>query len=103
MPADDWRRRGPEFSAERLAHNLGAAERLSAAAREREVAPSVLAVAWVLSRPGVTGAIVGARSPEQVSEWGPALGYELAGTEAESLAATVMGESGPGTPLSAQP
>jgi aryl-alcohol dehydrogenase-like predicted oxidoreductase len=30
---------------------------------------SAVAVAWTLAWPGVTGAIVGARSPEQVDGW----------------------------------
>ena len=38
---------------------------------------SALAVAWALAVPGVTGAIVGARRPEQVDDWLPAGDLEL--------------------------
>jgi aryl-alcohol dehydrogenase-like predicted oxidoreductase len=30
---------------------------------------AAVAVAWVIAWPGVTGAIVGARSPQQVDRW----------------------------------
>lgn len=43
-----------------------AVETLRALARERETAPATLAVAWVLRRPGITSAIVGASRPEQL-------------------------------------
>lgn len=42
------------------------ADRFSAYAREREVHPATLAVAWVMSHPAVTAPIVGARSVEQL-------------------------------------
>jgi diketogulonate reductase-like aldo/keto reductase len=41
------------------------------------VTPAAVAVAWTLSFPGVTGAIVGARQPQQVEGWLPAAPLEL--------------------------
>jgi aryl-alcohol dehydrogenase-like predicted oxidoreductase len=38
-------------------------------AERHGVTVSAVAVAWTLACPGVTGAIVGARSPEQVDGW----------------------------------
>jgi aryl-alcohol dehydrogenase-like predicted oxidoreductase len=38
-------------------------------ARRHGTSSSAAAVAWVTSQPGVTAAIVGARSPEQVDGW----------------------------------
>ncbi|MDF2960219.1 MAG: aldo/keto reductase [Paenibacillus sp.] len=42
------------------------AERFSEYAAERELHPATLAVAWVMSHPGVTAPIIGARSLEQL-------------------------------------
>jgi len=38
-------------------------------ARRHETSVSSVAIAWTLSWPGVTAAIVGARSPQQVDGW----------------------------------
>jgi aryl-alcohol dehydrogenase-like predicted oxidoreductase len=86
LPADDWRRRGADFTGERLEANLRAGERLARAAAERGVTPATLAIAWVLAGPGVTGAIVGARRPGHLRDWLPALEYQLTSDEARSLA-----------------
>jgi aryl-alcohol dehydrogenase-like predicted oxidoreductase len=72
LPADDWRRRSANFNEPRLSHNLGLVEHLRRIADELRIGLPVLAVAWTLSVPGVTGAIVGARSPAQVDGWLPA-------------------------------
>jgi aryl-alcohol dehydrogenase-like predicted oxidoreductase len=45
------------------------------------VQTGAVAVAWTPAQPGVTGAIVGARSPEQVDGWLPAASVQL--TEAD--------------------
>ena len=86
LPADDWRRKGADFTGARLEANLRAGERLARAAAEGGVTPSTLAIAWVLACPGVTGAIVGARRPGQLREWLPALEYQLTSDEARRLA-----------------
>jgi aryl-alcohol dehydrogenase-like predicted oxidoreductase len=62
LPADDWRR----ASSARI---LDIAERLRRVASRTGVTAGALAVAWALSRDGVTGVICGARSPEQVDGW----------------------------------
>jgi aryl-alcohol dehydrogenase-like predicted oxidoreductase len=48
-----------------------------------------LAVAWTLAWPGVSGAIVGARSPEQVDGWIGASGLELDAGELDKVAAAI--------------
>jgi aryl-alcohol dehydrogenase-like predicted oxidoreductase len=69
LPDSDWRKqRGEEFQEPKLTRNLALAERLRAAAARRAVSPAALAVAWTLKHPAVTGAIVGARRPEQIDE-----------------------------------
>ena len=69
MDADDWRRRNPEFNEPLLSRNLALRDALRPIASRHGVSVSAVAVAWVLSWPGVSGAIVGARSPQQVDGW----------------------------------
>jgi len=59
LPVDDWRR----GSSARI---LDLVERLRQIASRTGVSMGTLAVAWSLSRDGVTGVICGARSPAQV-------------------------------------
>ena len=53
------------------------AERFAAHAKERGVHPASLAVAWVMSHPGVTAPIVGARNVEQLEGSLAALDVEM--------------------------
>src|SRR5207245_746648 len=69
MAADDWRRRNPEFQEQRLGRNLALRDALRPIAARHGVSIAAVAVAWTLSWPGVSGAIVGARSPSQVDGW----------------------------------
>jgi aryl-alcohol dehydrogenase-like predicted oxidoreductase len=94
LAAEDWRRRSPDFTGERLEANLRAGERLARLAAERGVSPATLAIAWVRAFPGVTGAIVGARRPDQLSDWLPALEYSLPAEAAGQIAAQVTGQAG---------
>ncbi len=48
--------------------NFEIAERFASHAREHAVRPAALAVAWVLSHPAVTTAIIGARNLEQLED-----------------------------------
>jgi aryl-alcohol dehydrogenase-like predicted oxidoreductase len=73
---DDWRRTDPEFT-ERLAANLTVVDALGEVAVRHGVSVATAAVAWTLSWPGVTAAIAGARSPEQVEGLVDALRVEL--------------------------
>ena len=69
FPPDDWRRRGPEFKSPQLDRNLALRDALKPIAARHHTTVSAVAIAWVLSWPAVTGAIVGARSPQQVDGW----------------------------------
>jgi aryl-alcohol dehydrogenase-like predicted oxidoreductase len=42
------------------------AERVTAYAQKRGIAPATLAVAWVMSHPAITAPIIGARNVEQL-------------------------------------
>jgi aryl-alcohol dehydrogenase-like predicted oxidoreductase len=69
MADDDWRRRSAEFRAPSLSRNIALRDALRPIAERHGVTISAVAVAWTLAWPGVTGAIVGARSPDQVDGW----------------------------------
>ena len=73
----DWRRGDPDFTEPGLSANLALAHALDPVAARHGVRPAAVAVAWTLSFPEVTGAIVGARSPGQVDGWLPAATLEL--------------------------
>jgi aryl-alcohol dehydrogenase-like predicted oxidoreductase len=65
LPADDWRRRSPEFNEPNLTRNLALVERLRSIGKRHGRSPGEVAIAWTLRDPAVTGAIVGARSAGQ--------------------------------------
>jgi aryl-alcohol dehydrogenase-like predicted oxidoreductase len=68
LPDDDWRKHDPDYNEPRLSANLALVERLRVVGDRRGYSPGAVAVAWTLLHPAVTGAIVGARRPEQVDE-----------------------------------
>jgi aryl-alcohol dehydrogenase-like predicted oxidoreductase len=77
MAPDDWRRGDPAFREPRLGETLAFVESLRPIAERLGVSVASLAIAWTLAVPGVTGAIVGARSPDQVDGWLEAGDLEL--------------------------
>ena len=58
-----------EFTEPGLSANLALVERLRAIAGELGCSVAELAIAWTLAQEGVTGAIVGARRPDQLDAW----------------------------------
>jgi aryl-alcohol dehydrogenase-like predicted oxidoreductase len=89
MANDDWRRGSAQFSEPQLSRNLRLRDALRPIAERHGVTVSAVALAWVLAWPGVTGAIVGARSPEQVDGWIAGGSLELEGSELEAIAGAV--------------
>lgn len=69
LAQDDWRRRAPLFQEPDLSRNLALRDALRPIAERHATTVSAVAVAWTIAWPQVTGAIVGARSPEQVDGW----------------------------------
>lgn len=67
----------PDFNGDTLTRNLALAEAMRPIAERHGVSVAAVAVAWTLAWPGVSGAIVGARSPEQVDDWVAAGSLEL--------------------------
>jgi aryl-alcohol dehydrogenase-like predicted oxidoreductase len=81
LPADDWRRRGVEFTEPRLSRNLRLVELLREIGSGPGVSPGVVAVAWTLHHPAITAAIVGGRSGGQVEGLAPAFDFRLSEDE----------------------
>jgi aryl-alcohol dehydrogenase-like predicted oxidoreductase len=85
MAADDWRTRSANFQTPKLERNLALRDALMPIARRHDTTVSALAIAWTLVWPGVTGAIVGARSAEQVDGWIGAATLELSAGDLDDI------------------
>jgi aryl-alcohol dehydrogenase-like predicted oxidoreductase len=96
---DDWRRRSPEFQPPALERNLALRDALRPIARRNNTSVSAISIAWVLAWPGVSGAIVGARSPEQADGWLPAASVKLDTQDLDDIARAIE-SSGAGTGIS---
>lgn len=66
LPDDDWRSRASAFNEPQLSRNLELVELLREIGNRHDASPAEVAIAWTLKHPAVTGAIVGARRPDQV-------------------------------------
>ncbi len=98
---DDWRRRFDHFQSPRLEQNLALRDALKPIAAKHGTTVAAVAVAWTLTWPGLTGAIVGARSPEQVDGWLGAAGLTLDEEDLQTIVAaieTTGAGSGPAVP-----
>ncbi len=89
LPADDWRSRNAEYTGDKLQRNLKLAAALAPIAQRHGTSVAAVAVAWTLAWPGVSGAIVGARSPEQVDGWLDAATLELSASDLAEIAAAI--------------
>jgi aryl-alcohol dehydrogenase-like predicted oxidoreductase len=69
-PENDWR----HAHAGRIVESVG---RLAQLAERLGAEPARLAIGWALAASGVTGAIVGARTPDQVDAWAEAAHVDL--------------------------
>jgi aryl-alcohol dehydrogenase-like predicted oxidoreductase len=66
FPEDDWRKRSKYFQEPDLTKNLELADLLAEIGKRHGLSAGVVAIAWTLRNSAVTGAIVGARRPEQI-------------------------------------
>ena len=89
LDENDWRKSNPEFTGEKLDRNLALADALRPIAARLGVSMGTLALAWVLAWPGLTAAIVGARSPEQVDGWIDAATFQLGSEDLAAVAAAI--------------
>ena len=103
MPRDDWRRREDAFTQPELGRNLALRDALLPIAERHGSTAAAVAVAWVLAWPGVTGAIVGARSPQQVDGWIDAADLQLTPTDLDEIAAAVAASGAGAGPADPRP
>ena len=101
LPTDDWRTRSPEFQSPRVERNVAVRDALKPIAARHRTSVASIAIAWTLHWPGITGAIVGARSPEQVDGWIDAASIELSAEELAGIAASVERAGAGSGPVSA--
>ena len=81
FPDDDWRKKSDDFIEPKLSKNLLLVEKLKEIGKRYNRTAGEVAIAWTLDNPAITGAIVGARSAEQVD--GVFRAHTLALTEEE--------------------
>lgn len=101
LPQNDWRSKNPDFAGDPLARNLRLADALKPIAARHGTTVASVAVAWTLAWPGVSGAIVGARRPDQIDGWLGAATLQLTRQDLEEIAATIRSENvgeGPALP-----
>jgi len=89
LAPDDWRRNAPDFRPPRLGRNLALRDALRPIAVRHGTSVSSIAIAWTLAWPGVTGAIVGARTAEQVDGWIEAAAIPLTPTDLGEIASAI--------------
>lgn len=74
---DGFRSNNIHFKEPEVSRNIELAEKLGPIAVRNGRTVAQLAIAWVLRRPELTSAIVGARKPSQIEETAPAGDFEL--------------------------
>jgi len=93
LPLDDHRRRNPDFQEPRFSATLQLVDRLRPIAERNGKTLAQLAISWVLRRPEVIAAIVGARRPEQIAETAPASDWNLSENDIEEIEKLLMQQS----------
>jgi aryl-alcohol dehydrogenase-like predicted oxidoreductase len=83
--SEDWRRNLPNFREPLLSRNLELVEFLRELGRRHGRSPGEVAIAWTLSNPAVTGAIVGFRNVKQVEGVAGAASFELPPSELDEI------------------
>lgn len=89
FPADDWRSRNAEFLAPNVERNIALRDALKPIAAKHRTTVATIAVAWTLHWPGITAAIVGARSADQVDGWIGAASLALDAQDLEEISAAI--------------
>ncbi|KGD94085.1 aldo/keto reductase [Achromobacter sp. RTa] len=89
LPEDDWRARNAEFASPNIERNLALAEAFKPVAERHGTTVAAVAAGWTLAWPGVTGAIVGARSAAQVDGLLGAAELELDSEDMDAIAEAI--------------
>lgn len=88
LPENDWRKtKSLDFQEPNLSRNLELVERLRNVGSRHGRSPAETAIAWTLRHPAVTGAIVGARRPDQVDQVVGAASFALSDADAREIEA----------------
>jgi len=82
---EDWRRRLPNFQEPLLSRNLRLVEHMREIGKRHGRSPGEVSIAWTFDHPAVTGAIVGARSPQQIEGIIGAADFRLAESEIDEI------------------
>lgn len=82
---DDRRHRLPHFQPDTLAKNLSIIDKLNKLSEIHNKKVSQVAIRWLLDQPGVSAAIVGAKTPEQTEMNIAAFGWHLSEQDQEYL------------------
>jgi aryl-alcohol dehydrogenase-like predicted oxidoreductase len=90
LPSDDWRRNSRHYQEPLLTKNLRLVEKLRPIASRKGWTVGQLAIAWVLRRPELTAAIVGARCPSQIEETARASEIDLTADELAEIEALLV-------------
>jgi len=85
LPKDDHRREDSHFQEPELSANLRLVEDLRSITEKRGKTVAQLAIAWVLRRPELTAAIVGARRPSQIEETASVGDWVLSGEDITAI------------------
>jgi aryl-alcohol dehydrogenase-like predicted oxidoreductase len=85
LPEDDWRRGNPRFQEEALRENLRLADRVTELARERNVSPAQLALAWVMAKGADIVPIPGTKRVSRLEENAAASGIRLSARDVDEL------------------
>ncbi len=97
----DWRRRNTNFQEPALSRNIALRDALRPIAGRHGTSVAAVAVAWTLAWPGVSGAIVGARSAAQVDGWLAAGTLHLEADDLTEITAAVERTGAGSGPMSA--
>jgi aryl-alcohol dehydrogenase-like predicted oxidoreductase len=95
LAKDDWRRGSADFQSPRLERNIALRDALDPIADHHATTVSAVAIAWTLAWQGVTGAIVGARAPDQIDGWIDAAALSLSRADLDEIARAI-GRTGAG-------
>ncbi len=101
MAPDDWRRRGEEFQPPNLSRSLALRDALRPIAARHSTSVQAVAIGWTLAWSGVSGAIVGARTADQVDGWIDGARTALTPRDLDDIAAAIAATSagkGPARP-----
>jgi aryl-alcohol dehydrogenase-like predicted oxidoreductase len=85
LAADDWRRTNPRFQQEAFETNIRIVEKVKEIAAEKDVAPSQLALAWVLAQGDDVVPIPGTKRRKYLEENAAAVDVELTDDDLERI------------------